>query len=52
MAHAWVAACDAGDMRIVELLLPVVEHTEPGVNCADRAGVTGLMAALEKGRLG
>ena len=51
MAHAWVAACDAGDMRIVELLLPVVEHTEPGVNCADRAGVTGLMAALEKGRL-
>ena len=51
MAHAWVAACDAGDMRIVELLLPVVEHTELGVNCADRAGVTGLMAALEKGRL-
>ena len=51
MAHAWVAACDAGDMRIVELLLPVVEHTELGVNCADRVGVTGLMAALEKGRL-
>ena len=47
----WVAACDAGDLRTVELLLPVVEHTVRGVNCTDGAGVTGLMAALEKGRL-
>ena len=51
VAHAWVAACDAGDLRTVELLLPVVEHTARGVNCTDGAGVTGLMAALEKGRL-
>ena len=51
VAHAWVAACDAGDLRTVELLLPVVEHTVRGVNCTDGAGVTGLMAALEKGRL-
>ena len=51
MAHAWVAACDAGDLRTVDLLLPVVEHTALGVNCTDGAGVTGLMAALEKGRL-
>jgi len=51
VAHAWVAACDAGDMRMVELLLPVVENTALGVNCADGAGVTGLMAALEKARL-
>jgi len=51
VAHAWVAACDAGDLRVVELLLPVVEHTALGVNCKDGAGLTGLMAALEKGRL-
>ena len=51
MSHAWVAACDAGDLRTVQLLLPVVEHTAQGVNCTDGAGVTGLMAALEKGRL-
>ena len=51
MAHAWVAACDAGDLRTVDLLLPVVEHTALGVNCTDGAGMTGLMAALEKGRL-
>ena len=38
-------------MRMVELLLPVVENTALGVNCADGAGVTGLMAALEKARL-
>ena len=51
VAHAWVAACDAGDLRTVDLLLPVVEHTALGVNCTDGAGVTGLMAALEdKGR--
>ena len=36
---------------MVELLLPVVENTALGVNCADGAGVTGLMAALEKARL-
>ena len=71
MAHAWVAACDAGDMpfimvqsaqdpklvmhagdmHMVELMLPVVENTALGVNCADGAGVTGLMAGLEKARL-
>ena len=51
MTHAWVAACDAGDLRTVDLLLPVVEHTALGVNCTDGAGMTGLMAALEKGRL-
>ena len=44
-------ACDVGDMRMVGLLLPVVENTALGVNCADGAGVTGLMAALEKARL-
>ena len=26
VAHAWVAACDAGDLRVVELLLPVVDR--------------------------
>ena len=36
---------------MVELLLPVVENTTLGVNCADGAGMTGLMAALERGRL-
>ena len=51
VAHAWVAACEAGHLKVVELLLPVVEHTSLGVNCTDGAGVTGLMAALEKGRL-
>jgi len=51
VAHAWVAACDAGDIRVVDLLLPVVENSALGVNCADGAGLTGLMAALEKGRL-
>jgi len=51
VAHAWVAACDAGDIRMVEQLLPVAENTALGINCADGAGVTGLMAALEKGRL-
>ena len=38
-------------MRIVEQLLPVAENTALGVNCTDGAGITGLMAALEKGRL-
>lgn len=51
VAHAWVAACDAGDIRMVEQLLPVAENTVLGINCADGAGVTGMMAALEKGRL-
>ena len=36
---------------MVEQLLPVAEKTVLGINCADGAGVTGLMAALEKGRL-
>ena len=36
---------------MVNLLLPMVENTALGVNCADGAGMTGLMAALEKGRL-
>ena len=36
---------------MVGLLLPVVENTALGVNCVDGAGVTGLMAALEKARL-
>ena len=36
---------------MVEMMLPVVENTRLGVNCADGAGVTGLMAALEKARL-
>ena len=36
---------------MVELLLPMVDNTALGVNCADGVGVTGLMAALEKGRL-
>ena len=35
----------------MDLLLPVVENSALGVNCADGAGLTGLMAALEKGRL-
>lgn len=51
VAHSWVAACDAGDIRMVEQLLHVAENTVLGINCADGAGVTGLMAALEKGRL-
>ena len=51
VAHAWVAAFEAGHLKVVELLLPVVEHTSLGVNCTDGAGVTGLMASLEKGRL-
>ena len=36
---------------MVELMLPLVENTALGVNCADGAGVTGLMAGLEKARL-
>ena len=48
VAHAWVAACEAGHLKVVELLPPVVEHTSLGVNCTDGAGVTGLIAALEK----
>ena len=36
---------------MVEMMLSVVENTRLGVNCADGAGVTGLMAALEKARL-
>ena len=51
MSHAWVAACDVGHMNIVEMLLPIVETTTLGINCKDGFGMTGLMAALEKGRL-
>ena len=36
---------------MVELMLPLVENTALGVNCEDGAGVTGLMAGLEKARL-
>ena len=42
---------DTGDIRMVDQLLHVAENTALGINCADGAGVTGLMAALEKGRL-
>ena len=51
VSHAWVAACDAGHMNMVEMLLPIVENTPLGINCKDGFGMTGLMAALEKGRL-
>ena len=50
VSHAWVAACDAGHMNMVETLLPIVENTPLGINCKDGFGMTGLMAALEKGR--
>jgi len=50
VAQAWVGACEAGDLAMVALLLPLVERG-PGVNCADRLGVTGLLAALETGQL-
>merc|ERR1719357_2137613 len=36
---------------MVEMLLPIVETTSLGINCKDGFGMTGLMAALEKGRL-
>merc|ERR1719209_402130 len=36
---------------MVEMLLPIVETTPLGINCKDGFGMTGLMAALEKGRL-
>ena len=49
--HAWVGACEAGDLVMVSLLLPVVELGEGGVNCTDRLGMTGLMAALETAQL-
>merc|ERR1719462_124344 len=35
---------------MVEMLLPIVENTPLGINCKDGFGMTGLMAALEKGR--
>merc|ERR1719447_660814 len=38
-------------MNMVEMLLPIVENTPLGINCKDGFGMTGLMAALEKGRL-
>ena len=43
---AFVGACEAGDEKIVKLLLPWVQKN--GVNCADSMGITSLMAALEK----
>ena len=30
VSHAWVAACEAGHLKVVEVLLPVVEHTSLG----------------------
>jgi len=51
LSHAWVAACDAGHLDMVEMMLPIVETTPLGINCKDGFGMTGLMAALEKGRL-
>ena len=52
VSHAWLAACGAGDMNknIMEVL-PIVEKTSLGNNCKDYFGMTGLVAALEKGRL-
>ena len=50
VSHAWLAACGAGDMSKVEVLLPIVEKTSLGNNCKEHFGMTGLMAALEKGR--
>ena len=50
LSHAWVAACDAGHLDMVEMMLPIVETTPLGINCKDGFGMTGLMAALEKGR--
>eukprot|EP00092_Neocalanus_flemingeri_P088598 GFUD01111957.1.p1 GENE.GFUD01111957.1~~GFUD01111957.1.p1 ORF type:complete len:473 (+),score=101.56 GFUD01111957.1:105-1523(+) len=41
---AFVGACEAGDKKIVEMVLPWVKRN--GVNCSDSLGVTGLMAAL------
>jgi len=49
VSHAWLAACGAGDMSKVEVLLPIVEKTSLGNNCKEHFGMTGLMAALEKG---
>jgi len=46
LKFAFVGACEAGDEKIVKLLLPWVQEND--VNCADSLGVTGLMAALEK----
>merc|ERR550534_1494421 len=36
---------------MVEMMLPIVETSSLGINCKDGFGMTGLMAALEKGRL-
>merc|ERR1719495_1463338 len=36
---------------MVEMMLPIVETSPLGINCKDGFGMTGLMAALEKGRL-
>ena len=46
-----MAACDAGHLDMVEMMLPIVETSPLGINCKDGFGMTGLMAALEKGRL-
>jgi len=43
---AFVGACEVGDEKMVEILLPWVKRTD--VNCADRMGITALMAALSK----
>ena len=51
ICQAWVGACEAGDLPMVELLLPLVERLQGGVNCCDSLGVTGLLAALGSGQL-
>ena len=47
LKSAFVGACEAGDEKIVEMLLPwVKKNAVRHVNCSDRMGVTGLMVAL------
>ena len=46
LAAAFVGACEAGDEKMVDIMLPWVKRTD--VNCSDRMGVTALMAALAK----
>ena len=47
LKSAFVGACEAGDEKIVEMLLPWVKSNDvKQVNCSDTMGVTGLMAAL------
>ena len=48
--YAWVGSCEAGDTKLMEVLLPMVQQVEGGIDCTDQLGITGLMAALEKGQ--